>query len=60
MSYQWDPKKAVSNLEKHGVDFSDAVTVFEDLNAITIEDPDEYEAWDGCQWPSPCCGLFVF
>jgi len=25
MNYQWDPKKAASNLKEHGVDFADAV-----------------------------------
>jgi len=30
MGYQWDPEKAALNLEKHGVDFADAVGVFED------------------------------
>lgn len=38
MSYQWDPNKAASNLLKHGVDFADAVAVFSDDLAITIED----------------------
>lgn len=38
MTYQWDPNKAKSNLRKHGVRFADAVGVFEDENAITIED----------------------
>lgn len=38
MSYQWDPKKAVSNLKKHGVDFADAVGVFEDEWALTIKE----------------------
>jgi len=38
MTYQWDPNKAKSNLQKHGVSFADAVGVFEDENAITIED----------------------
>ena len=41
--YQWDPKKAESNLKRHGVDFADAVLVFEDEAALTIADdsPDE-------------------
>ena len=43
MSYEWDPKKAKSNYKKHGVKFSDAVGVFEDENAITIEDEHESE-----------------
>jgi uncharacterized DUF497 family protein len=43
MNYQWDNKKAKSNLQKHDVDFADAVTVFGDDFALTIEDdhPDE-------------------
>ncbi len=44
MSYQWDPNKAKSNLKKHGVNFADAVGVFEDENAITIEDEHESES----------------
>ncbi len=38
MGYQWDPKKAEANLNKHGIDFADAVGVFEDSLALTIED----------------------
>ena len=40
MSVIWDPKKAKSNLEKHGVSFSDAETVFFDPYALTKEDED--------------------
>ena len=43
MSYQWDPNKAKSNDKKHGVKFADAVGVFEDENAITVEDEHESE-----------------
>ena len=38
MSCEWDPNKAKSNYKKHRVKFADAVGVFEDENAITIED----------------------
>lgn len=43
MDYQWDRSKATSNRRKHGVRFVDAITVFSDEYAITIEDdyPDE-------------------
>ena len=44
MSYQWDPNKAKSNDKKHGVKFADAVGVFEDENAITVEDEHESES----------------
>lgn len=38
MLYQWDPDKADANLQKHGVDFADSVSVFSDDLALTIED----------------------
>ena len=43
MDYQWDENKAKANLKKHRVDFADAVSVFSDDTAITVEDdyPDE-------------------
>jgi uncharacterized DUF497 family protein len=31
--YEWDPEKSESNAQKHGVRFSDAVSVFEDPRA---------------------------
>lgn len=37
--FEWDDKKAVSNLKKHGISFEEASTVFGDWLAITIEDP---------------------
>ena len=43
MNYQWDNNKAKSNLIAHGVDVADAVGIFEDLNALTIDDPHPYE-----------------
>ena len=38
MEYEWDPAKARRNLEKHGVDFADAVSALEDELALTVED----------------------
>ncbi|MBW4469683.1 MAG: BrnT family toxin [Stenomitos rutilans HA7619-LM2] len=40
MSFQWNPDKAFSNAEKHGVSFEEAITVFGDPLAVTILDPD--------------------
>ena len=37
---EFDPKKAVANLRKHGVAFSDAEQALRDPNAVTIEHPD--------------------
>lgn len=40
MRFEWDPKKAATNLKKHGVSFQEAATVFGDPLAITFQDPD--------------------
>ncbi len=39
MNYEWDPAKAGANRVKHGVRFADAVFVFLDDAALTIDDP---------------------
>ena len=38
-AFEWDTEKAESNLQKHGVSFDEAATVFFDLLSITITDP---------------------
>lgn len=38
MDYQWGAAKARSNLRKHGIDFADAVGVFEDEWAFTCKE----------------------
>jgi uncharacterized DUF497 family protein len=38
VDFEWDPDKAASNLEDHGVDFADAAVALEDESALTIED----------------------
>ena len=36
ISFEWDPVKASSNLQKHGIDFYDATTVFDDPQRVAI------------------------
>ena len=43
IGFEWDRNKAIANIQKHGIDFADAVTVFDDLSAVTIDDPDYEE-----------------
>jgi uncharacterized DUF497 family protein len=43
MEFEWDPDKAAANLAKHGVEFSEAMTVFGDPLELTIADPDHSE-----------------
>ena len=40
---QWDDDKAAANVEKHGVDFADAVSVLSDEMALTADDSDRTE-----------------
>jgi uncharacterized DUF497 family protein len=40
MTIEFDPIKAASNLQKHGVHFAEAEMVLQDPRALTIEDPD--------------------
>jgi uncharacterized protein len=40
----WDPDKAAANLEKHGVDFHDAATVFTDPLSTTFPSEDHSES----------------
>ena len=40
MKFEWNPKKAASNLSKHGVAFEEALTVFADPLARIFDDED--------------------
>ena len=42
-SFEWDPAKAASNLQKHGVTFEDAIKVFDDDQAVEAPDADPDE-----------------
>jgi uncharacterized protein len=37
--FEWEPEKAESNLQKHGVSFAEAATVFFDPLSMTVADP---------------------
>lgn len=40
LRFTWDPRKAASNLRKHGVGFPEAATAFADPLSLTIPEPD--------------------
>lgn len=42
MKIEWDPRKAKSNLKKHGVSFEEAATALSDPMAATGADPDHF------------------
>jgi len=43
MGVEWDPGKAKSNLQKHGVSFADAATALYDEGAVTLLDEDSVD-----------------
>ncbi len=43
IAFAWDPRKAKSNLAKHGVSFEEAKSVFLDDSARLLDDPDHSE-----------------
>ena len=38
VEFEWDGTKAAYNVERHGIDFADAVTALYDEHAVTIRD----------------------
>jgi uncharacterized protein len=46
LKFDWDPKKAASNIKKHGVSFEEAATAFGDPESLTIADPDHSDQED--------------
>lgn len=38
MLFEWDEVKNRKNIEKHGIDFNDAITIFDDDNRIEAVD----------------------
>ena len=45
-TFEWDPRKAHENRDKHDVAFDEAATVFRDSKALSIFDPDHSETED--------------
>ena len=43
MRYIWNPQKRVTNLQKHGIDFVDAISVLEDEQGLTKSTIEEGE-----------------
>ncbi|UCZ57162.1 BrnT family toxin [Desulfurispirillum indicum] len=40
MKFEWDTRKALSNVKKHGIAFHEAATVFADPLSYVAADPD--------------------
>lgn len=44
IEFEWDPRKARRNQQKHGITFEEAATAFGDPSSLTIHDPDHSSA----------------
>lgn len=51
--FEWDARKERRNVQKHGVGFDEASTVFADTLSITIPDPDHSD--DEERWVTMGC-----
>ena len=43
MNFVWDERKRLSNIEKHGIDFQNAIEVFSDPDALSFKSKAEHE-----------------
>jgi uncharacterized DUF497 family protein len=43
MQFEWDDQKRLSNIQKHDIDFADAVSVLDDTAALTHQDLESEE-----------------
>ena len=48
LRFEWDPVKARTNERKHGITFDDAMHVFEDPNAVFMQD--RIDEQGECRW----------
>jgi uncharacterized DUF497 family protein len=48
LAFEYDPRKAAINLEKHGISFPEAMTVFNDPLSSTL--PDDQHSEDESRW----------
>lgn len=46
MKFEWNEKKAKINIDKHGISFEEAATVFYDEQALLRDDPDHSDDED--------------
>lgn len=40
MEFEWDENKNLENIKNHGISFEQAVVAFDDLFALSLEDPE--------------------
>jgi len=62
MRFEWDEAKNAINISKHGIDFADAIDVFNHPILSLIDDRKNYdeERWIAIGWLSNLVGVVVY
>ena len=62
MSFEWDEAKNQANIQKHGIDFSDAIDVF-NHPMLTLEDRSKNHGearWIAVGWLKQLVGIVIY
>ena len=62
MRFEWDELKNQINIRKHGIDFQDAVDVFDHPVLTAIDQREDYgeERWIALGWMAAIVGVVVY
>ena len=62
MQFEWDEEKNRRNIEKHGIDFSDAADIFNHPLLTMLDDRYDYEEnrWVSIGWIHTIVGVVVY
>ncbi len=62
MRFEWDEAKNAANIRKHGIDFVDAIDIFNHPMLNLIDDLEDYdeERWIAIGWLQALVGVVVY
>ncbi|MGN6319364.1 BrnT family toxin [Trinickia sp.] len=62
MEFEWDEQKNRINILKHGIDFNDAIDVFNHPVLVTLDKRDDYgeERWIALGWMRATLAVVVY
>lgn len=62
MRFEWDEAKNAANIGKHGIDFADAIDIFNHPMLSSIDDRESYdeERWLAIGWLKHLVGVVVY
>lgn len=62
MRFEWDDNKNRSNIDKHGIDFADAVDIFNHPFLTAMDEREDYgeDRWIAVGWIHTLLGVVVY